>query len=265
MKPFLGVLLAFACVSEIYAGSVDRPDAERRPVLLELFTSEGCSSCPPVDVLVKKMDAEQPFPGVQLIVLGEHVDYWNHDGWKDPYSSSLPTDRQTAYVRALKLDEPYTPQVIVDGTAVVRSYDPNQLAQIFEKAAATPKILIKIASLSIDGANSPVLKGRVEASADSAAHNADVYLALALDHAESQVSAGENNGRRLVHVAVMESLKKLGRLESGKSFSQDCQIKLKKGTETENLRVIAFIQEPGPGQVLGAVMEKPAAKAGVTP
>lgn len=264
MKTLAG-LVALTCAAGIYARPVDKQDSSRPPVLVELFTSEGCSSCPPVDALVKKMDAAQPFPGVQLIVLSEHVDYWNHDGWKDPYSSTLATDRQIAYVRALKLDEPYTPQVIVDGTAVVRRYDPNQLSQIFEKAAAGPKIPIKIASLSVDSASSPVLKARIEASADSAARNADVYLAVALDHAESQVSAGENNGRHLAHVAVMESLKKVGRLESGKGFSQDCQIKLKKGSEAGNLRVIAFIQEPGSGQVLGAVMEKPAAKTSVTP
>lgn len=227
-------------------------------VFAELFTSEGCSSCPPVDALIQKLDASQPIPGVQLVVLSEHVTYWNHDGWKDPYSSSLATNRQLDYERVLNVDDPYTPQIIVDGTTVVRSYDPHRLAELFQKAAVTPKVSVDVSSVRMERMNPPILRVRVEAKGDSASSKADVYLAIALDHAASQVSAGENNGKHLMHVAVLQSLRRLGRFESGKAFTEDCRIRLKDDDTAGNVRVIAFVQVPGPGQVLGAVMQKAA-------
>jgi hypothetical protein len=252
---FLAGLLLLTPIMASYgrAADVAKPGA---PVLVELFTSEGCSSCPPADALLGKMDATQPIPGAQLIVLSEHVDYWDGDGadgWKDHYSSSLFTERQSAYCQALRLNEAYTPQMIVDGSAVLKISDPRQMDQVFEKAAAEPKISVTLGALRLDGS---VLHGHLQANAPPS-KEADVYVAVALDHADTEVLRGENKGRHVAHTAVVEQLKKIGKLEPGTAFDQDFQLKLKKGENAGNLRVVAFVQQRDAGRIVGATLAKP--------
>jgi hypothetical protein len=231
--------------------------AAAAPILVELFTSEGCSSCPPADVTLEKMDTLQPVPGAQLIVLSEHVDYWNHDGWTDPYSSASITSRQSAYVRALGLKTAYTPQIFIDGAAELRLNDPAQASQIFQKAVSVSKVPIRITSATIEGNKPVVVQGTIEAESGPEQHRSDVYVAVALDHVESQVSAGENRGRHLVHIAVVLAIAKVGKLEKSKNFRQDFRVKLNLPHATSSdIRIVAFIQETGPGQVLGASLRK---------
>jgi hypothetical protein len=189
--------------------SGDASAAAPQPVLVELFTSEGCSSCPPADVLLNKIDAAQPIPDAQLIVLSEHVDYWDHDGWKDPNSSVLLTERQSSYEHVLGRDGPYTPQFVVDGTTEVRLREPQQMIDALTKAGAVPKVPMRIANVTVDPGNPAILRAHIETDVNFENKNADVFVAAALDHYESQVLKGENGGKHLTFVAVVQELKKV--------------------------------------------------------
>jgi hypothetical protein len=253
---FLALLLASAGWLGTHLVAADNEPTT--PILVELFTSEGCSSCPPADALLEKMDNLQPIPGTQLIVLSEHVDYWNHDGWTDPFSSASITDRQGAYVRALGLKTAFTPQFLVYGTEELKAHNNEQVVQLLQKAASAPKVPMRLASVSVEPGNPAIVRGRIESDVSPEKHKADVYLAVALDHAESQVARGENGGRHLSHVAVVTELTKVGKLEPGKGFGQDFLVKLP-GPGPMNLRIVAFAQESGPGKVIGVVLKNAAA------
>jgi len=224
----------------------------RTPVLVELFTSEGCSSCPPADRFLQKLDG-QPIEGAEMVVLSEHVDYWNHIGWKDPYSARFYSERQSAYAKRFGLDSVYTPQMVVDGASEFVGGDSTLADKAFRKALGVPKISVHLSSISADASNTlhaHLETGTLEASFGSP--EAEVYVAVALNRAESQVSAGENAGHRLAHVSVVRSLTKIGALKQGQALVQDVQLKLESGSDSRNLRLIAFVQEPRQGRVLGA-------------
>src|SRR2546425_10437285 len=119
------------------------------PVLVELFTSEGCSSCPPADAYLRELD-RQPLAGLEIIVLSEHVDYWNHIGWIDPYSARYYSDRQGAYAERLRLDGVYTPEMVVDGTSEFVGSDSAAAGKALAKASHSPKIAVRLSSVSLD-------------------------------------------------------------------------------------------------------------------
>jgi hypothetical protein len=234
-----------------------KPDHPAVPIFIELFTSEGCSSCPPADAWLQKMDSSQPIPGATVIVLSEHVDYWDHDGWKDPFSSPSMTERQNTYVREFGLNSPYTPQAIVNGASELHLNDPQEIENVFRRSASAATIPVTIGSLSVEGTTPAVLRAHLEIGNELEKHGGDVYGAIALDRAESRVLRGENGGRQLTHVAVVIEMQKIGKLQKGRDFALDFQSKLPSTLDAHNLRFIVFVQEPGQGKVLGAAMRKP--------
>jgi len=242
------VRVAVATVTMSILFCVTARAASANPILVELFTSEGCSDCPPADTLLRTLDSTQPIPGAQLVVLEEHVDYWDDLGWRDPFSSHAFTLRQGEYVDRLRVSQgPYTPQMVVDGGDAFVGNDRAQAARALAKEAKVEKINIKISSLRVE-------QGKVLAhvETDAVPSKGEVFIAIALDHAQSQVLRGENGGRQLEHVAVVERLASVGKMKKGEPFSKDIAINLNHpGTD---YRVIAFVQQADEGRVLGAAV-----------
>lgn len=210
-------------------------EPSRAPVLIELFTSEGCSSCPPADKVLEQLDS-------RAIVLSEHVDYWNHDGWKDPNSSPLFTQRQEAYVRHLGIESAYTPQMVIDGSVEFNGSDGGRAVAEIEKAGARKKAAVHLTRADVG----------LQIAIDDAPRSTSVWLAFAENDAVSQVSAGENKGRRLHHVAVVRTLKKVGAVKKGEPFHKLVEL----SHEDAARRIVVFLQDPG-SPISGAAILQP--------
>jgi hypothetical protein len=228
-KFVLALLLACAC------------QAQNVPVVVELFTSEGCSSCPPADALLEQLDRTQPVDGAHIVVLGEHVDYWDHQGWRDPHSSAAFTARQHAYALRFARD-PYTPQIVVDGRTEVLGNDRQAVLSGIKAEAREPRLALRI--VPEEGGS----KVRVEADPLPAGklRKAELFVARALDSGASDVLRGENSGRKLHHVAIVTDLRQVGKVD------QREPLRVAVAVPATGTRLIAFVQEPGTGRILGA-------------
>lgn len=138
---YVATRLALGLAALAVAGST--PATGRIPVLLELFTSEGCSSCPPADRLLATLDERQPEARAELIVLSEHVDYFNYLGWKDPFSAEVFSERQESFSGKPHFDGVYTPQLVVDGRFGFVGSDDAAASAAIRKAVQEPKIPLK--------------------------------------------------------------------------------------------------------------------------
>ncbi|MFP5234785.1 MAG: DUF1223 domain-containing protein [Acidobacteriota bacterium] len=244
-------LTAFTLLSAGCVSAADAPSG-KTPIVVELFTSQGCSSCPPADEWLAKIDRAQPIPGAELIVMSEHVDYWDHDGWRDPYSSAALTARQAAYVANLHIDGPYTPDVVLDGMRDVPLSNPQAVAAAFRASShAVPGASVQMQRERSDQIHLKVtpLIARLKA---------DVFVVEALERAETNVGAGENKGHSLTDVAVVQSMVKVGSLHPGEPLEQTVQLKPVRGESAAHLRIIVLVQQKQMGRIVGAAMLKPA-------
>jgi hypothetical protein len=244
-------LSALLFVSLMLASSAaPAPSPARKAVVVELFTSEGCSSCPPADDLLRKIAEDPSAAGVQVIPLGFHVDYWNHLGWKDRFSDAAWSRRQEDYARKFHLDGPYTPQMVIDGRSELVGNDRSGVAKAIAGAAAQPQPAD--VQLSIDG--TARLAVRVSAPFST---GGDVWFAITENNLSNQVSAGENNGHVLHHAAVVRELRRVGTLANG-NFATTVPFAVRREWKRNDTALSVFVQQAGEGPVLGAATIKPA-------
>lgn len=216
----------------------------KTPVLVELFTSEGCSSCPPADQLLVQLEQKQPVVGADVIVLGEHVDYWDRDGWKDRFSSAQFTSRQENYANQFGISGPYTPQMVVNGRVEFVGNDSAKalraIAQQARPAGTSPQIqLARIGDylhVAITGVR---------------ANGLNVFCAITEGELSTRVGGGENKGHELHHTAVVRQLAKLGSTREGR-FESDFPLKLPSDWRSENLRAVVFLQRGNGEEVFSA-------------
>jgi len=226
-------------------------------VLVELFTSEGCSSCPPADRLVMELERAHRVANAEVIVLAEHVDYWDRLGWVDPYAAAGFSDRQARYAARFGLAGPYTPQVVIDGQAERVGSDRSHVLQASAEASIRAKAAVSLAPappgpLEADGRIGLAvrLEGLPREPADEPV---EVFLAVTESRLQSQVLGGENAGLRLDHTAVVRRLTSLGGANPGQPvFTAAPRLLLGSGWKRENLHVVVFAQATGSGRILGA-------------
>lgn len=211
-------------------------NTSRKPVLVELFTSEGCSSCPPADRELTFLQERQPVTGAEVVALSFHVDYWDRLGWKDAFSSAEYSERQNDYTNAKNLDSNYTPQMVVDGDEQFVGSDGQKANLAIGRASNSAKGSVEISladkTLEFKLTDLPAHKG------------SKVYVAIAEDGLETKVGAGENGGRTLAHTSVVRKLISAGNVAAGKSeFAGKVELATETAWKTENLKYVVFVQE----------------------
>jgi hypothetical protein len=228
------------------AGLTSKP----KIVLVELFTSEGCSDCPPADELLRRIDRKQTSAGNLIVGVSEHVTYWNYLGWSDPFSLDKSDQRKNAYSKKFGLNSVYTPQMVVNGNEEFVGSDSAKLSAALQKEDRHPSAVdIRIASLDLAAG-----KLTVTFSADGVfpSRGVDVIAVLADDADRSSVQRGENSGHTLTHVAVARSLTQVAALK-GAAAQSTVQIPLPSSyQQTQMHHLILIAQTTGTGPIVGA-------------
>jgi hypothetical protein len=210
--------------------------------VVELFTSEGCSSCPPADELVAKILKEDR--NKEVYILAYHVDYWNHLGWKDQFSSAQYSDRQRMYAKLLRLESVYTPQIVVNGrTEFVGSNEGNLRNAIQTGLTKASNDQLALSNVVIDAG---ALKVQYQTKGSNA--NRELVIAFVQKAAQTNVKSGENGGHILSHVNIVRELNTIELKQQNGATS----VKLPQGYNAQGWEVISFLQNTATGEILSA-------------
>lgn len=241
MKKIVLILIA-GCLSigGLYAKG---KDPVKGFAVVELFTSEGCSSCPPADELVARFQRENA--GKSLYILAFHVDYWNKLGWKDVFSNESYSRRQYQYSNWLNLGSVYTPQVIVNGKKEFVGSDERSL----RSSVQTDLQQSGSARINLEGLKIVYDRVSLQYTAEGTAGHDRLVVALVQKSASTQVKRGENGGHTLNHVQIVRNLQTV--MIDGKNTGT-CGIDIPKGLDQSGLEVVAFLQNNDTGEIRAA-------------
>ncbi|HEY5407819.1 MAG TPA: DUF1223 domain-containing protein [Ginsengibacter sp.] len=205
--------------------------------VLELFTSQGCSSCPPADRLLGSYSSKE-----NVIVLSFHVDYWNRLGWKDPFSSKEYTQRQYDYASALHADV-YTPQLIINGQAEMIGSDADKISNAINKVLGEqPDATLSIKTVKAENARLPDGQGKADIKFDVSGNtsNSILHIALVEKKTTTNVNAGENGGATLTNYNVVRTFKSINKVADGDNAAT---IDIPSSAELKDLSVVLFLQQ----------------------
>jgi hypothetical protein len=223
-------------------------------VVLELFTSQGCSSCPAADQLLTKLSQDPNLSG-RVVPLAFHVDYWNYIGWSDPFSSPAWTQRQNVYEKALRNDQLYTPQLVIQGTSHVTGSDEGGALREIANAMNAERT----AKIFISGVNVEEDTLRSSASVEMVASirsDLKLYAALFENALVTPIKRGENNGRTLRNDFVVRGFSEIGEVtpKSGSTREAPVSFDLDPKWNRENLGVAIVLQDPKTMRIYGATV-----------
>lgn len=232
------------CLFMIHAPETVQGRDEGGFAVVELFTSEGCSSCPPADRLLTKI-IEKANPNQRIYCLSFHVDYWNYIGWNDPYSDKSFSERQRKYSRAFRSSRIYTPQMIVNGTTEFVGSDRSRAEKAIEAG------LGKNNTESLSISKPVVADGRLTVTFDFAGQSRPYLLNIALVERDlaQQVTRGENSGRKLTHDNVVRQLETREIKSSGNG---KLSLPIPSIVNLDKCAVIAYVQNQDDMQVVAA-------------
>lgn len=244
MKLGVVVVTALCLLGTVPHAAWSAGAAAPQPVLVELFTSEGCSSCPPADQLLMHLNQRHMVSGAPVIVLEEHVDYWDNSAWTDPFSKHLFTVRQSQYAMREGIPNVYTPQMVVDGVYGFNGSDSRQALATIKHRAKSPHSIVKLhVARSEQSAHVTVaIAGRT---------NGNVVAAIAEDGLSSDVRGGENAGQHLAHIGITRELLYAGQTHKG-VFAGDIVVPIDPAWHSDRLKVVVFVQNPSTGEIYGA-------------